>query len=135
MAYKLDIGSDIACFWSQDPEQMHGNDRRRLSQKVRLCTSKQFGGSNTGWNSSNITRGIIGPLPYLRSRDMKVLVAAVGDNDKRPSLYARLCQRGVPAVHQILTQVGRGRGAYILGPMRPQSISKSVFGISETAGR
>ena len=61
-------------------EEEHGNDRRLKSQKARLCTSKSFGqldeAYRAAWRASYAARGVLGPLPLVRAKDMIMLVRA-----------------------------------------------------------
>ena len=45
--------------------EMNGNDKRKLSHRIRVCTSISTGCS--GWSKSEALRGKMGPFPLVRA--------------------------------------------------------------------
>lgn len=113
MAHSFEVGSEISLVYQMEDE--HGNDRRLKSQKARLCTSKSFGqldeSQPASWRSTHAARGVLGPLPLVRVKDMILPVFAPGDGDKKLSPQQRLLQRGAPAITVMIEQLAKGLGA------------------------
>ena len=105
MAAAFDLGGDLAITYGVTEE--HGNERRRTSQRARLCLSKAFVESSP-WGHSLAQRGTIHGLPMLRYKDMVCPIVDPGDHDKKPSPAGRLLQRGVPACTEMLQQLLSG---------------------------
>ena len=84
----------------------HGADRRRLSQPARLVTSRVF--ASTPWSESRVARGVIGPVPMMRVRDMVPPGSQPADWDRRITPTQRITQRGPDGVKVMLDQILEG---------------------------
>ena len=81
-------------------------DKRRLSQPARLVTSRVF--TVTPWSESKVARGVIGPVPIMRVRDMVPPGSQPADWDRRVTPTQRLTQRGPEAVKMMFEQILEG---------------------------
>ena len=84
----------------------HAADKRRLSQPARLVTSRVF--VATPWSESKVARGVIGPVPIMRVRDMVPPGSQPADWDRRVTPTQRLTQRGPDGVQMMLEQILEG---------------------------
>jgi hypothetical protein len=67
LLHGANIDHEIAIHYE---DTQHGNDKRPLSSRARLCVSSRTGDKNP-WLTSPATRGKITGVPLVRVRDMR----------------------------------------------------------------
>ena len=91
---------------------MHGNDKRPLSARCRLCVSDKMPDNSNPWLSSMAARGKLSEVPLMRIREMKRLTPPnhVGDAVEAYNLSpAERCQqKGVKAASKIVESLVSG---------------------------
>ena len=106
----LNMETDIAVHFAVD--QMHGNDKRPLGARCRLCVSDHVPESNSPWLSSLAARGKLSEVPLMRIKEMKRLTPPnhVGDAIEAYNLSpAERCQqKGVKAACKIIESLVGG---------------------------
>ncbi len=104
LANGVNMEAEIALHLSV--EGMHGNDKRPLSARCRLCVSDQVPEGATSWFRSNAARGKLPDVPLMRIKEMKRLTPPnhVGEPVEAYSLSpAERCQqKGVKAASKII---------------------------------
>ena len=105
MAHKLSMRYDASLTYEIQAE--HAAEKRRLSQRVRICVSNAVG-SNSVWFESAACRGRLGPVPLVRVKDMIIPGTSPAARARKLSPSARLCQRGVLACQQIIQEMMAG---------------------------
>ena len=93
-------------------DQLHGNDKRPLSARCRLCVSDQLPESSSPWLSSMAASGKLSEVPFMCIKEMKRLTPPnhVGDTVGAYNLSpAERCQqKGVKAASKILESLVGG---------------------------
>ena len=96
--------TDIAVHFSVD--QMHGNDKRPLSARCRLCVSDHVPEDGNPWLSGLAARGKLSEVPLMRIKEMKRMTPPnhLGDTIEAYNLSpAERCQqKGVKATTKII---------------------------------
>ena len=110
LANGLNMEVDIALHL--EVEGMHGNDRRPLSARCRLCVSDKIPEGASSWLSSNAARGKLADVPLMRIKEMKRLQPPnhIGESVEAYSLSpAERCQqKGVKAAAKIIESLVEG---------------------------
>ena len=102
MSHNLCMGfGEVAVTYNVQDE--HAADKRRLSQPARLVTSRVF--TATPWSESKVSRGVIGPVPIMRVRDMVPPGSQPADWDRRVTPTQRITQRGPDGIKVMLEHI------------------------------
>ena len=100
----VNMETEIAVHFAVDG--MHGNDRRPLSARCRLCVSDKVPEDSSAWLTGMASRGKLSEVPLMRIKEMKRLTPPnhVGDSIEAYNLSpAERCQqKGVKAAAKII---------------------------------
>ena len=105
MAHTLSMKYEGSVFYTLADE--HGSEKRRLSQKMRICFSNALG-VEPPWFESQSFRGRIGPVPLVKVRDMIIPGTSPASRERKLAPGARLCQRGIDACVQVIDELKAG---------------------------